>query len=136
MATDADADVIVLVTTAARPIVRDEWIKAGALVLAMGSFQQVDDGFPLWADRIVVDSLEQAAHRGELTHLFATGRMTRDRIHAELGEIVAGKKPGRATDRERILLVPVGLGAHDICIAHHLYQLAVEKGAGRWVDLL
>ena len=132
----SDADVIVLVTTAKQPIVKDKWIKPGALVLAMGSFQQVEDEFLLSADRIVVDSLEQATHRGEIKHLVETGKITKDRIYAELGEIVAGKKKGRKTDQERILMIPVGLGAHDICIAHQLYQLAVEKGIGAWVDLL
>jgi ornithine cyclodeaminase/alanine dehydrogenase-like protein (mu-crystallin family) len=132
----SDADIIVLVTTAKQPIVKDKWIKAGAVVLAMGSFQQVEDEFALSADKIVVDSSEQAAHRGEIRHLFETGRITTNGIHAELGEIVAGRKKGRETDQERVLMVPVGLGAHDICIAHHLYQLAVEKGTGVWVDLL
>jgi alanine dehydrogenase len=132
----SDADIIVLVTTAKQPIVKDKWIKAGSIVLAMGSFQQVEDEFALSANKIVVDSLEQASHRGEIKHLVETGQITKNGIYAELGDIVAGKKKGRETDQERILMIPVGLGAHDICIAHHLYQLAVEKDIGVWVDLL
>jgi len=130
-----DADIIVLVTTAKQPIVKDNWIKPGALVLAMGSFQQVEDQFLLSSDKIVVDSLDQATHRGEIKNLVETGKITKNKIYAELGEIVAGKKKGRESDKERILMIPVGLGAHDICIAHHLYQLAVEKGKGVLVDL-
>jgi alanine dehydrogenase len=130
------ADIIVLVTTAKQPIVREAWIKPGALVLAMGSFQQVEDAFLLSADRIVVDSWDQASHRGEIKHLCESGQIRRSRIHAELGEIVAGKKPGRRSEQERILMVPVGLGAHDICIAHHLYHRAVAQGLGVRVDLL
>ncbi len=131
----SDADIAVLVTTADRPIVRDAWIKPGALVLAMGSFQQAEDAFLLSVDRIVVDSLDQALHRGEIKLLAESGRIGRDRIHAELGEIVAGVKPGRGSAAERILMIPVGLGTHDICIAHHVYRLALERGAGTWVDL-
>ncbi|MDO9541435.1 MAG: ornithine cyclodeaminase family protein [Kiritimatiellia bacterium] len=131
----ADADIIVLVTTAKQPIVKNEWIKNGALVLAMGSFQQVEDEFALSAGRIVVDSFEQASHRGEIKHLFETGKITKDDIYAELGEIVAGKKKGRDSNQERILMIPVGLGAHDICIAHHLYQSAMEKQIGVFVEL-
>ena len=129
------ADIIVLVTTAKQPIVKNEWIKEGALVLAMGSFQQVEDDFALSAGRIVVDSFEQASHRGEIKHLFETGKITKDAIYAELGEIVAGKKKGRASNQERILMIPVGLGAHDICIAHRMYELAMKKKVGVFVEL-
>lgn len=132
----ADADIVVLVTTAKQPIVKNEWIREGTLVLAMGSFQQVDDAFALSAGKIVVDSLEQASHRGEIKHLVETGKITKSGIYAELGEVVAGKKKGRHSDQERILMIPVGLGAHDICIAHHLCKTAREHGIGSYVELL
>lgn len=129
------ADLVVLVTTAESPFVRAEWITEGATVLGMGSFQQIDDAFALSADKIVVDSRAQAAHRGELKYLFEAGKIPEENIYAELGDIVAGKRIGRRTHQERILMVPVGLGAHDICIAQQVYLNAAERGLGQMVEL-
>jgi len=129
------ADVVVLVTTATRPFVREDWIAQGAVVLGMGSYQQVEDAFALSAEKIVVDSWAQAEHRGEIEPLARGGRIGREHIFAELGEIVAGRKPCRTGDRERTLVVLVGLGAHDICIAQHVHRQACTRGLGQEVQL-
>ena len=129
------ADIVVLVTTATSPIVRKAWIAEGALVLGMGSYQQIEDAIATSADKIVVDSWDQAAHRGDLRSLVGKGKIERRHVYAELGEIVAGRKPGRATDQEHILVALVGLGAHDICIAQHVYRRALEMGLGQQVEL-
>jgi ornithine cyclodeaminase/alanine dehydrogenase-like protein (mu-crystallin family) len=57
----------------------------------------------------VVDGLEQAAAMGDLHHALAAGVLGRDAVHAELGEIVAGRKPGRRAPAERIVFA-VGRG--------------------------
>jgi alanine dehydrogenase len=124
------ADVVVLLTTAKGPFVKDAWIGPGALVLAMGSYQQLEDAVALSADKVVVDSWGQAEHRGELKPLCESGRFGEDRLYAEIGAIAAGRKPGRESEMERILMVPVGLGAHDVALAHRIYERAVERGAG------
>ncbi len=130
-----ESDVIVLVTTAREPFVKEEWISRGALVLAMGSFQQIEDGFALSSDKIIVDSWAQAAHRGELKKLVESGKISEVDISAEVGEVLAGKKQGRNNDSERILTVLVGLGAHDICISQHIYQKAKEMNIGCYAEL-
>ncbi len=129
------ADLVVLVTTAESPFVRDEWITEGATVLGMGSSQQIEDAFALSADKIVVDCWAQAGHRGELKNLTDAGKISETDIYAKLGDIVAGSRPGRQTSSERILMVPVGLGAYDICIVQEVFLKASRKGLGQMVKL-
>ena len=129
------ADIIVLVTTAKAPLLKTAWISPGALVLGMGSFPQVEEAFALHADKIVVDSWDQASHRGELLPLVKSGKIAEKNIYAELGQIVAGKKKGRHAEAEKILMVPVGLGAHDICIAQYVFEHAQKNSLGQWIEL-
>ncbi|MDP8218038.1 MAG: ornithine cyclodeaminase family protein [Candidatus Theseobacter exili] len=129
------SDLVVLVTTATKPFIRQEWIKPGATVLAMGSFQQIEDAFACSADKIVVDSWAQACHRGELKQLVESGKLNDDDFYSELGDIVINRKTGRESVTERILMIPVGLGAHDICIAQHVYKVASEKKLGTVINL-
>jgi alanine dehydrogenase len=133
-ATDG-ADVVVLLTTARQPFVRAEWIAEGAVVLAMGSYQQAEDDLLLGADRIVVDCWGQAAHRGELKPLVEAGRLSEQDVAAELGFVAAGVKPGRTSPQERVLGVLVGLGAHDVYVAGQVYQRALATGRGQRVRL-
>jgi len=129
------ADLAVVATTARTPHIRDEWVASGATILAMSSFPQIHDAFALSADRIVVDSWEQASHRGEISHLVEHGEITRPKVHAELGSIVAGLRPGRELGEHRLLAVLVGLGAHDICVARDVYRKALKMGLGKRVDM-
>ena len=129
------ADVIVIVTTATRPFIRSDWIGPGATVLAMSSFQQIEADFALAADKIVPDSWEQARHRGELEPLAESGQIDRTTMYAEIGDVVAGKVAGRAGADERILVAPVGLGAHDVYIAAQVYREATGRRLGTPVEL-
>jgi len=131
-----NSDLVVLVTTATEPFILKKWIKPGMTILAMGSFQQIEDSFTCSVDKIVVDSRAQACHRGELKPLMESGRLSDADIYAELGDIVVNRKPGRESDEERILMIPVGLGAHDICVAQHVYREAIKKKTGVKVNLL
>ena len=56
-------------------------------------------------------------------------------IYADLGEIVAKKKPCRQNDKERIMVMPLGLALEDVGVAIHVYQMALEKGIGRKLPL-
>lgn len=124
------ADIICTLTTADEPMVRKEWLKKGSLVISAGSYQELDPGVVLSADKIVVDSWAQTSHRGELARLVEAGRLGEKNIHAEIGEILAGKKRGREREDENILAIPIGLGSLDIGCAFEVYQKAVEKGIG------
>jgi ornithine cyclodeaminase/alanine dehydrogenase-like protein (mu-crystallin family) len=124
------ADIICTVTTADEPMVRKEWLKKGSLVISGGSYQELDPKVVLSADKIVVDSWAQTSHRGELARLVEAGKLGEKNIHAEIGEILAGKKKGRERDDEDILAIPIGLGSLDIGCAFEVYRKAVEKKIG------
>lgn len=130
-----DADVVVLLTTAQKPFLKAEWIPEGCLTLAMGSYQQAEDRLILESDKIIVDCWGQAEHRGELKPLVEAGQIAEGDIAAELGDVAAGKKPGRTSPNERIMAVLVGLGAHDVYVAGQVYQRALAAGVGLKVRL-
>lgn len=112
-----EADIIVTATAADAVLVKNQWVKPGALVSSIGSYQELEEELVLTADKLIVDHLEQNLHRGEFFKLFQKGNLKITDIHAELGEIISGKKPGRESDKERIVISPIGMGCLDISIA-------------------
>ena len=118
------ADVLITATPSREPLVRCDWLRPGMHVTALGSDspgkQELDGDCLLRADLVVVDRLSQAAGFGEISH--AQGAA----VHAELGEIVAGKKPGRATDEQLTIADLTGVGFQDTAIA---------SAALRWIAL-
>ncbi len=124
------ADMICTVTIGDEPMVKKEWVKKGGLVISAGSYQELDPEVVLAADKIVVDHWGQASHRGELAKLVEAGKLSEKNIHAEIGEILAGKKKGRTRDDEKIVAVPIGLGSVDIGCAFEVYRKALEKKVG------
>lgn len=63
------------------------------------------------------------------------GRFSREQLHAELGEILIGVKPGRETDDEIIVLNPMGMAVEDITSAQEVYQRALNANVGTWLSL-
>lgn len=126
-----DADIIITVTIANEPLVMNEWLKEGVLVVSVGSFQELDEQIPLSAGKLVVDSWAQNSHRGELLKLVQTGKITEKNIYAELPDIVAGLKKGRENDREKICACLIGMGSTDIGIAGTLYEEFKKDGFSR-----
>jgi len=126
----ADGDAVICVTQSKDKFVKNSWVKPGTILFAMGSYQECDDDFILTADKIIVDHIGQCLHRGALKELNEKGEITKDSIYATIGEIAAGKKRGRTSDKERILCIPIGTGAMDVAVATVVYQRALEKGLG------
>ena len=124
------ADIVCTVTIADEPLVRKEWLKKGTLVVSAGSYQELEPEVVLSADKIVVDNWAQTSHRGELAKLVEAGKLGQKNIHAEIGDILAGKKKGRERDDENILAVPIGIGSLDIACAFEVYRKALEKKIG------
>ena len=92
------ADVVVTVTPSQNPIVRDEWIRPGTHITAIGADapgKQELDPLIFKRARIVVDRLSQCRLIGETQNPLNEGVISEADVHAELGEIVAGSKPGR-----------------------------------------
>jgi ornithine cyclodeaminase/alanine dehydrogenase len=127
----ADSEAIVCVTTSRDKFLKNAWIRPGMTVLALGSYQECEDAFVLRADKIVVDHAEQCLHRGALRDVYVAGGVTERSIYATIGEVVAGRRPGRTSPTERILCVPLGTGAMDIAVATVAYRRAVERGLGQ-----
>lgn len=128
------ADVVVEATRLERPepILRTEWLAAGALVVPYGTMSAVDLALTDAADKVVVDDWGQcrSGRFGALRAHVDSGRLTADTLHAELGEIVVGAKPGRERDDERIVFWHRGLATADVAVGALLYDRARATGAG------
>jgi alanine dehydrogenase len=85
-------------------------------------------------NKIVVDILEQCATIGELHHALDAGVLTRAHVHAELCEVVAGRKAGRASAEEVIIFDSTGMALQDVVSAAVVYEKAISKGSGRLLN--
>jgi alanine dehydrogenase len=121
------SDAIVTCTTSTTPFLRPEHVRAGAFLAAVGAdseHKQELDSKLLAANRIVPDVVQQAATIGELHHAIEAGLLAADSVGADLGQVVAGKKPGRASDAEVIIFDSTGMGLQDVAAACAVYRKA------------
>jgi ornithine cyclodeaminase len=120
------ADVLITTTPARAPIVRAEWLRAGVHVTAVGSDtagkQELEAACLAKADLVVVDRLAQCAAFGELKSALDAGALTLDRVHAQLGDIVAGRQIGRSGDRQITIADLTGVGFQDTAIASAAFE--------------
>jgi len=128
------SDVVVEATRLSepQPLLRTEWIAPGALVIPYGTISAVELNLTEIMDKIVVDDWGQAG-AGPLGALRAhvdTGRLSQANLHAELGEIVAGAKPGREHDGETILFWHRGLSITDIALGQAVLAKATSLKLG------
>jgi ectoine utilization protein EutC len=122
-----EADLIITATPAREPLVRAEWLRPGQHITALGSDspgkQELEAACLARADLVVVDRLTQCAAFGELRHALDAGLLRADRVHGELGEVVAGTKPGRTSDSQITVADLTGVGFQDTAIAARALQL-------------
>lgn len=115
------ADVLITATPARQPIVEAEWLRAGVHVTAVGSDSPGKQELAVEcmdrADLVVVDRYAQCSAFGELKHALDAGMLTRNDVHAELGAVAAGRKPGRSSDTEITIADLTGVGFQDTAIA-------------------
>ncbi len=126
---------IVVTTTRARsgPIVRKDWIQPGTHIAAIGA--DMPGKQELYADvftgaKIVNDSINLCLKSGETRNAVEAGIIRPEDIHAEIGEIILGKQPGRESPDEVTIFDTVGMAIQDIVTAAMLYKSACEKGLG------
>jgi ornithine cyclodeaminase len=121
------ADVLITATLARQPLVRADWLKEGMHITALGSDspgkQELEPECLDRADLVVVDRFAQCAAFGELKHALDAALLTRNDVHAELGALAAGRKPGRTTDREITIADLTGVGFQDTAIASAAFAL-------------
>ena len=115
------------------PKFRTAWIKRGATVIPYGTKSSVEDDLTDAMDKIVVDDWGQCTVGpfGCLRRHIDAGRVTRELIHGELCEIVAGDRPGREDDDETILFWHRGLSLSDIALGHAMLEKAKRLGIGQ-----
>ncbi len=133
------ADVVFTVTASREPLVRAEWVSPGALVVAVGSDgpdkQELDVQVLARAERVVADSLPQCLRLGEIHHAVEAGAIGREKVDAELGEITAGRKPGRRSERDVIVCDLTGVGVQDVAAASLVMARARQAGRGEPLTL-
>ncbi|MBI4280336.1 MAG: ornithine cyclodeaminase family protein [Armatimonadetes bacterium] len=123
------ADAVFTGTTAGKTLVKTEWVGAGTVVCTLGS-REVEESFYRAADKVIVDDWEQNRHLPEMADMIKRGAFSDDEVYAEIADIVSGKKPGRSSPQERILVRTEGLVTQDVAVAYHTYLKAKEVGAG------
>lgn len=135
-----DADIVVTATPSRKALVMSEWVQDGTHINAVGADspvkQEWDPKIMKRANKVVVDSLSQCRVLGELQHALAQGLIQESDVHAEIGEILLGKKPGRENVEEITLFDTTGMAAQDIAASHIVYNIAKEKGIGTLVKLI
>jgi alanine dehydrogenase len=132
-----DSDIVVTCTAARQAILNVGDVAAGTFVAAVGADnpdkQEIAPAL-LAASRVVVDVLEQAATLGDLHHAIAAGVMSRSDA-LELGQIVAGRLPGRGSATETIVFDSTGMALQDVAAAAAVYERALAAGRGTPVHL-
>ena len=131
------SDLIVTCTTSRRHFIDRGMVRPGTFIAAVGADnedkQEVDPRLMAEAT-VVTDVTAQAATIGDLHHAIAAGAMSASDVHAELGEVVAGLKPGRTRDDETIVFDSTGTGLQDVAAAIALHRNAVASSAGTRFD--
>jgi ornithine cyclodeaminase/alanine dehydrogenase-like protein (mu-crystallin family) len=133
-----DADIIVTATNTREPVVKREWITAGAHINAIGTFspkaREIDSATmavaTLFTDRR--ESLFNEA--GDYLLAAADGAIDEDSLAAELGEVLIGKHPGRTSRDEITLFKSLGLAMEDLAAAAFIYKVSQDGAVGTWVD--
>ena len=128
------ADVVVEATrlTAPEPILQTRWIAAAALVIPYGTMSAVELSITSIMDKVFVDDWGQCrgGRFGALRAHVDAGLVTEATIAGELGDVVAGTRPGRERDDERILFWHRGLATTDIALGQAILARAVEQDVG------
>jgi ornithine cyclodeaminase len=132
-----DADIVIEATRLERPqiVIEDEWLKPGSLLVTYGWIMAVDPATVATVEKRVVDDWAQCRKAGALHPLIENGSLRDEHIHAEIGQIVCGHRPGRVSAVERILFWHRGFAISDIVLGSWLADQAREKGLGQSLKL-
>ncbi len=133
------ADLVVTVTPSRSPVVEAGWVSPGCHVTAVGSDGpdkiELDPALLARADKVVADRLDQCLRLGEIHHAVERGLFSRERVHAELGEIAAGLKPGRTRDDEITVADLTGVGIQDAAVSNLAVAEAMKRGLGTALEI-
>jgi alanine dehydrogenase len=134
-----NSDLVVTATTARQPILKSQWLKPGAHISAVGSHRPDSreiDGPTLARSKVIVDSREAImAECGDILLAIKEKSITENPVHAEIGEVLAGTKPGRKSASEITLYKSVGIAVQDVATAQLVYHKALELKVGTNVEV-
>ncbi|HKY44672.1 MAG TPA: ornithine cyclodeaminase family protein [Pyrinomonadaceae bacterium] len=131
------SDVCVTCTPSKQPFLKEEFIAPGTFIAAVGADNPEKQELQptiLSRNTVVADVIEQGATIGELHHALTAALMTREDVHAELGQVIAGTKPGRSSADEIIVFDSTGMALQDVVTAATIYEKAVKDGVGTRID--
>jgi len=133
-----NTDIVVTCTPSKTPVLKGDMLSAGMHVSAIGTDtkdkRELDTTVLTMVaknGKIVVDNTSQALIVGDFAVPIQEGKLRKEEIYAELGEIVTGRKKGRTADNEITLFKATGLAMEDIVTAHKVYELARKNGIGK-----
>ena len=130
----AGQDIVILATSATQPVIDGNWLEPGQHINAIGSHtpqtRELDTTAVVRA-KVVPDFIDAClVEAGDIIIPIAEGAITREHLHASLGEIVVGRKQGRENVQEITLFKSVGLAFQDVAVASLVLRRAREEGAG------
>ncbi|MEO8448922.1 MAG: NAD(P)-binding domain-containing protein [Gemmatimonadota bacterium] len=133
----AQSDIVVTTTPADEPVVQAAWVRPGTHITAMGSdmaHKRELEASLLGGATVVADRLKQCLTQGEIHHAVAAGVLRADQVHAELGDVAAGLKPGRRSAAEITIADLTGVGVLDAAVANYVAARAEIEDVGRWIE--
>ena len=132
------SDIVVTATSAQTPFLTPECVSPGTFVAAIGADSPHKNELTaelLAGSKIVVDVLAQCVVMGDLHHAIDAGLVTSADVHAELGDLVIGRQPGRTNPEETTVFDSTGVAIQDVASAAWVCQRAIARNVGTFIPL-
>ena len=132
------SDIVVTCTPSREPLLSVGDVSPGAFIAAVGADNEEKQEIApelLASSTVVADVLDQCATIGDLHHAIDADLMRREDVHAELADVVSGRKRGRSSDDDIIILDSTGTALEDVAAASVVYERTVSRGIGMEVML-
>jgi len=133
------ADILITTTRGKGSLVEAGWVKPGTHIVAIGTDaggkQELDPEIFRNA-KVVVDSILQCSEKGETQHPLRHNILTKGDIHAEIGEVLLGTKPGRENDDEITIFDSTGMAIQDNTTSTRIYRNAIERNVGTFFEFI
>ncbi len=133
-----EADIVVTTTPSRKPLVFEPWISEGTHFNCIGAdapLKEELDPAILRRAKIVVDDWEQAAHSGEINVPLSKGILSKKDVWGELGDIIAGTRPARTSNKEITIFDSTGLAIQDAATVELVYKKAISRKIGYFINI-
>jgi alanine dehydrogenase len=133
-----EADIVVTTTPSKKPLVFESSVSEGTHFNCIGAdapLKEELDPAILKRAKIVVDDWEQASHSGEINVPLSKGILSKKDVWAELGDIIAGTKPARTSNREITIFDSTGLAIQDAATVELVYKKAISRKTGCFINI-